>query len=500
MEFQPSEALRFPTPGSVAARRHTPNDAAIASSHIVQFYENDSFLCETVADFLADGIRAGQPVVIIATEPHRKDIALRLKAKGLDTEGSMRRESCLWLDARETLTTFMVGTTPDRDLFYARVGAALESSRRSTPHSGVRAYGEMVDLLWKDGNAKGAVQLEALWNELGRTQRFTLLCAYALGNFSEETHGSGFIDICRQHEHVIPTEEYTQADEDARLREISRLQQQAQMLKSEIARREELEQRLREALAREQAARAATEAAMRAKSEFLAVMSHELRTPLNAIGGYVQLVEMGVHGTLTDAQRDALERVQQSQRHLLTLINQVLDLARIERGQVEYECEPIAVQELVSASRAMVEPLLLPKDLSCHVVPHDAPLVVRADREKAQQILLNLLSNAIKFTPTGGRITIESGTDPTAPSHANIRVTDTGIGIPAADQESVFAPFFQLTAQGNARREGAGLGLAISRNLARGMGGDLTVTSAPGEGATFTLTLPLISSDATASD
>ena len=491
MEFEQSEALRFPTPASISAWRPLGH-AATASRHIVQFYENDDFLCATVADFLAEGIGAGQPIVVIATQPHRKAIALRLKAKGLDPEATGRHQSSLWLDARETLSTFMVGATPDRSLFYSSVGAAIESSRRSTPHSVVRAFGEMVDLLWKDGNVNGAAQLEALWNELGREQHFNLLCTYAMSNFSEEAHGAGFSDVCHQHEHVIPTEDYTQADEDARLREISRLQQQAQVLKSEIARREELEQRLREALVREQAARAATEVAMRAKSDFLAVMSHELRTPLNAIGGYVQLVEMGVHGTLTDAQRDALDRVQRSKHHLMTLINQVLNLARIEQGQVEYALEAIPVSELVSASCAMIEPLLLPKHLTCQVVPSDASIVVRAEREQVQQILLNLLSNAIKFTPAGGRIALDRGTDRTQ-SHAYIRVTDTGIGIAAADQESVFAPFVQLTPHGEGRHDGAGLGLAISRSLARGMGGDLTVTSAPGEGAAFTLTLPVYS-------
>ncbi len=495
MELQRSGALRFPTPAGIAARRHPPTHAAVASSHIVQFYENDQFLCATVADFLADGIGAGQPTVVIATEAHRVSITQMLHAKGF-FPGAPGRHSGVWLDARETLQTFMVGARPDRDRFYASVGAVVESSRRSTPHAVVRAYGEMVDLLWKDGNVDGAVQLEALWNELGRTQRFALLCAYAMGNFSEEAHGSGFSDICHQHEHVIPTEDYTQADDEARLREISRLQQQAQVLKSEIARRKDLEQQLREALAREQAARAATEDAMRAKGEFLAIMSHELRTPLNAIGGYVQLVEMGIHGTLTQAQREALERVQHSQRYLLALVNQVLDLARIEQGQVAYTLEPISVAQVVSASCAVVEPLLLPKQLTCHVVPADPSLVVHADREKVQQILLNLLSNAIKFTPPSGRITVEAGRDPTAHGRAFIRVKDTGTGIPAADQESVFAPFIQLSPKGETRYEGAGLGLAISRNLARGMNGDLTVTSTPHEGATFTLTLPLTASDA----
>lgn len=233
--------------------------------------------------------------------------------------------------------------------------------------------------------------------------------------------------------------------------------------------------------------------ANRAKSEFLAVMSHELRTPLNAIGGHIQLIEMEVHGPVSDAQRDALSRVQRSQRHLLSLINDVLNLARIETGHVDYEIGEVPLEAAVAEVKAMVEPLLSAKRLQCELAgsPYapDPPIVVRADRDKLQQILFNLLSNAIKFTPPGGRITVEAGaTD--GELIATVKVTDSGDGIPAAKLESIFEPFVQLGARPASIAGGLGLGLSISRDLARGMGGDLSAATVPGNGATFILSLP----------
>jgi signal transduction histidine kinase len=195
---------------------------------------------------------------------------------------------------------------------------------------------------------------------------------------------------------------------------------------------------------------------------------------------------MGIHGPLTDAQREALGRVARAQRHLLRLINDVLNLSRIEAGHVEYRVEDVRLTELVDAVMPMVEPQLKAKGLRCaaHVPPE---LVARADREKLQQILLNLLSNAAKFTPAGGGVTIVGAADA---GRARLSVRDTGIGIPPDDLGRIFAPFVQVDTSHTRRAEGTGLGLAISRDLARGMDGDLTAESVVGEGTTFTLTLP----------
>ena len=242
-----------------------------------------------------------------------------------------------------------------------------------------------------------------------------------------------------------------------------------------VARTEELERQ-----------RAAADEANRAKSGFLAVMSHELRTPLNAIAGYVQLLEMGIHGPVTDAQREALDRIARSQNHLLRLINDVLNLARIESGRVEFTIEPVELSALMAEVTPMVEPQMGAKDLAFGVgVPPDTRVL--ADREKLQQILINLLGNALKFTPPGGRVWVDAAREANT---VLLRVCDSGIGIPPGKQASVFEPFVQVDAGRTGRSEGSGLGLAISRDLARGMGSELTLESEVGKGSTFTVTLP----------
>ena len=244
-------------------------------------------------------------------------------------------------------------------------------------------------------------------------------------------------------------------------------------------------------IAAERAARAAAEGANRAKSEFLATMSHELRTPLNAIGGYAQLLEIGIHGPVTPEQGRVLERIQRSQRHLLGLINEVLNYARLESGAVSYDLRPVALADAVSAAAALVEPQRAAKGLALELRPErdgDAPRFVHADAEKLQQVLLNLLANAVKFTERGS-VRVDADDEPDERGRTVLRVRDTGIGIPPDKLEAVFEPFVQIGRSLSSPAEGTGLGLAISRDLARGMGGDLSAESSPGEGSTFTLRL-----------
>jgi PAS domain S-box-containing protein len=234
-------------------------------------------------------------------------------------------------------------------------------------------------------------------------------------------------------------------------------------------------------------AKTKAEAANRAKSSFLAMMSHELRTPLNAIAGYAQLLQMGIHGPVTAEQRHAIDRIQASQQHLLTLIDDVLIQAKLEIGSISYERTRVGVHGAVAGAEALLAPQAEARQIAIRSDACAQDVAVLADEERVRQILLNLLANAIKFTEPGGRVEISC-----APTESNvaIRVRDSGIGIAADMLNTIFEPFVQVRSDHARSAEGTGLGLAISRALARGMDGDVTVESEPGVGSTFTLTLP----------
>ena len=246
---------------------------------------------------------------------------------------------------------------------------------------------------------------------------------------------------------------------------------------------------LREMVAARSAAEAAAEearAANRAKADFLAVMSHELRTPLNAIGGYTELLEMGLRGPVTEEQLTDLARIKRSQRHLLSLINDLLNYAKLEAGRVQYVIETLSVADILASLEPLIAPQIAAKQLTFDTSQQDDALAIRADREKVQQILLNVLSNAVKFTPPGGRISVAIQRVDRA---VRLAISDTGIGIPEDKLDVIFEPFVQLSRGLTQHNEGTGLGLAISRDLARAMDGDLRAESAVGRGSTFTLEL-----------
>jgi signal transduction histidine kinase len=263
----------------------------------------------------------------------------------------------------------------------------------------------------------------------------------------------------------------------------------------DVTERRRAEAALREASRAAAAARDAAEAANAAKGQFLSTMSHELRTPLNAIGGYTDLLTLGLRGPLTDAQRQDLERVRLANQHLMSLVTDILNFARVDAGQIEFRPADVELASVVGELESLIGPQLTAKRIAfdhdaCASDTPDRPHVVRADPEKLRQILLNLLSNAVKFTDAGGRVAIACEIDPGA-DVGRVRVRDTGRGIPPDQLERIFEPFVQVDRHRTlSSQQGVGLGLAISRELARGMGGDLTVESTPGQGSTFTLTLP----------
>lgn len=249
-----------------------------------------------------------------------------------------------------------------------------------------------------------------------------------------------------------------------------------------------------------EAARDAAIYADASKTAFLAAMSHELRTPLNAIAGYVQLLEMGIRGPITTEQGADLKRIKASQAHLLRLISDVLDYARLGAGQSELNITDFDLDGLLLTAEIMVMPQIRAKELNYSYERLATDIVVRADAHRVQQIVINVLTNAIKFTEPRGaiRMTAEMATGVTgerSPGTARVSIQDTGHGIPADQLASIWHPFVQLGRELNQPAEGVGLGLAISRDLARKLSGELTVESEVGKGSTFTLTLPLANRD-----
>ena len=489
----------------------------VGLNHVVQFYESESFLCDAVGDFLHAGAEARQPLVVFAT-PHRwSGFSTRLRARGSNVDACREQGLLTVLDARDTLSAFMVDDMPDERRFMDHVGGLIEQRTRLSSSGTVRAYGEMVDLLWQDGNPDAAIRLEALWNDLASVHDLSLLCAYAMSNFHGERDQRRFLEICSQHARVSPADPYGGAIDDAsRGREVSSLQQRARALEIEVEYRKRLEAALRKALAEraqfeeallsreqdlrnllgereqllssERAAREQAEQASRLKDEFLAIISHELRTPLHAIFGWAHI---GSEPRADDAIRQrAFEVIQRNARLQLRVVDDLLDISRIISGKMKISTDVVDLAGVVTAAADSVRPLALAKPLQFDVVLAVDRIDVRGDAGRLQQVIWNLLSNAIKFTPKGGRVQVVLGR---VESHVEIGIQDSGIGISSEFLPHVFEPFQQEKEGSKRRHGGLGLGLSIVKHIVELHGGEILAASeGEGKGTTFTVKLPLL--------
>jgi signal transduction histidine kinase len=237
----------------------------------------------------------------------------------------------------------------------------------------------------------------------------------------------------------------------------------------------------------ERTARDEAEGATRAKSNLLAKVSHETRQPVHATVGWVETIQLELHGPVTEAQHDALRRIKQNQSRLLGVLNDLLDMSRIEAGKLDLHLTRVVVASVVDAVESAVAPQMRDKGIVYDFCRPEASVAVRADLAQLVGILTNLVSNAAKFTPAEGRVTVSCHT---SEHSVSISVEDSGIGIASDMHERVFEPFFQVEAGFTRTTMGTGLGLAISREAARAMGGDITLHSAKGSGSTFTVQLP----------
>lgn len=470
--------------GEVVALR-TDNDGG-QTGHFVQFYDADTYLLDSLAEFVGTALCAGEAVVIIATEPHQRALARRLERAELRVTEAQAEGRYVPLDAAATLAQFMVDGMPDRERFRRVVGgtiaAAAVGGRR------VRAFGEMVALLAVAGNCAAALGLEELWNALQRQRPLTLFCAYPMGRLGGEAMAELLTGVCAVHTQVIPAESYTALpDVDARQRAIALLQQKALSLEAEIAVRRLTEERLQQALAAERAAREAAEAALRQRDEFVSVAAHELRTPITALSGQAQLLQrrLARDGGL-DPERvaQALAMVTGQAVKLSRLVGQLLDVTRLHAGGLRLERQPTDLAALVQQAAAAAR-LLSQRHTIAVVCP--AALAAKIDPDRLEQVLTNLLDNAMKYSPAGGTIELTLGAAP--PDAVELAVRDHGLGIAPEKRGQIFECFYQ--AHDGGHRGGLGLGLFISRQIVELHGGEIHAEFPPDGGTRFVVRLPL---------
>jgi signal transduction histidine kinase len=461
--------------------------APTSPNHIVQFYEDDAFLCDSVAHFLAVGLAAGEPVCVVATPEHRAEFAARLARRGLAVGEAVARGQLVWLDAHETLAKFMVGGMPDWTLFEAFFGAILETSRRRDPLACVRTYGEMVDVLWRSDEKQAALRLESMWNELASRHALSLLCAYVMGNFYRSADADSFREVCRAHSHVIPAERSKArttrvTTPDAEHRALGELLQHARSLENEIEHRKELERALREALLREKEAREEAERSVRYNEMFAGMLGHDLRNPLSAITtGANYIARLNVSHKSTKAG----SRILSSAERMARMIDQLLDFTRIRvGGGLALTPARFDLEELCCKVKDELEAANPERSI---VVDVEGNVTGDWDHDRLQQVLSNLMGNALHHGHNDHPVRVRcDGRDPT---HVDVSVHNGGV-VPPEVLPVLFEPF-----RGNARYQrtrGLGLGLFITQQIVQAHGGTLGVSSDAATGTTFRLDLPRV--------
>ena len=448
--------------------------------HIVQFYEDDAFLCDSVAHFIAVGLEAGEPVCVIATGEHRAAFASRLAGRGHDVDDARARGQLVWLDARETLARFVVDGMPDWTLFNGVFGPIVDEHERRDPNACIRAYGEMVDLLWREGNKQAALRLEGLWNELASRHAISLLCAYVMGNFTRSGDAAAFREVCAAHSHVLPAEGHGRlVSSDAQRREIGELQQRARSLENELEYRKELESALREALMREKEAREEAERSVRYNEMFAGMLGHDLRNPLSAITTGANYI-----ARLNSSQKSAraATRILSSAERMARMIDQLLDFTRIRvGGGLALLLTRLDLEELCCKIKDELEAANPERSI---VIEVEGNVVGQWDHDRLLQVFSNLVSNALHHG-SGSSVTIRC--DGGDASGVEVSIHNGG-AVPPEVLPVLFEPF-----RGNTRYQrtrGLGLGLFITQQIVAAHGGTIDVVSDDTRGTTFHLMLP----------
>ncbi|MEO5971451.1 MAG: ATP-binding protein [Bdellovibrionia bacterium] len=452
--------------------------------HLVQFYDDESFLVNVLSLFTRKGLQAGDGVIVIATKPRLEVIESSLNSLEPDLKSrAQSRGQLVLLDAEHALSEILLKGTVDPLKFKNSIGDLFQKMKPNYPK--VRAYGEMAGLLWSRHQLSATLALENLWNELARVHTFRLLCVYTLSSFKYEAHGQAFDQICSEHTHVVPAEEFiTLTDEESKRRMVAKLQQRSKELESE----RRMEEERIELIRREKEARAEAERANRSKDEFLAIVSHELRTPLQPILSWVELIQTGNLKPL-EVKR-GLQIIEKSAKIQTQMINDLLDISRVIAGKMKLEIRPLDLGQVVKAALESIKEEAEQAGIKI-IFKIEECIFANGDPGRLQQVLWNLLSNAIKFTPRNGQINISlevSG------SNAKIVVKDSGRGIPGDFLPHLFERFRQEDSTMSRHKGGLGLGLAIVNSLVEQHDGTIRAESeGTGKGSTFTIFLPLLS-------
>lgn len=473
--------------------------APMRGGHAVQFYDREPFLCATVGEFVSAGLRAGEQVVVICTAAHQVEFARRIAPELLSA--ATDAGDIAWLDAETTLASFMQNGMPDAALFEAMLARALGQlapAAAGSSRPAVRAYGEMVDVLWKRRNGAAAMRLEELWSSAARSQGFSLLCAYAMEHFASAADTHRFVDVCRAHHHVLPSESFAGiVGHDARLREISALQQRARALEHELEHRKELERSLREVLAqrerverelrdsveRERAARAEAEASAAFKQIFIGMLGHDLRNPLSTILTSTRI--MARRRELPPESHKRIERVIASAERMQRMIEQIRDVtrARLPSGIPIRKGDAL---DLIPRVLKIVEEVRTTHPGRRIDFQPEFPCKLRVDGDRFEQVVSNLVANAVVHGDPTRTITVTLGTDDGV---TRLSVHNYGPAIEPAFLPLLFDPF-ERGGCPLGHSDGLGLGLYISKCIIEAHGGTITVESSPERGTRFEVSLP----------
>ena len=452
--------------------------APMGEGHLVQYYEKEGFLYDRVTDFMSDGLRGSDAAVLIATRAHREGVESRLARRGVDLSDLSASGRYHALDAQETLSRFMVDGMPDPLRFANAIGPVIRTARSGDRR--VLAFGEMVALLWAEGNREAAIRLEELWNDLARREAFALLCAYPISHFDDAGYAKPFADINAAHTWVTPAESYSIAEADERNRVIATLQQKAAALEAESKQRAVLETALRTKI--DELAEVD-----RRKDEFLAMLGHELRNPLAPVTTALQI--MRIHENEPSRVARSREIVERQIEHMTRLIDDLLDVSRITRGKIELREQPLLLSSVIERAVESARPLI---DERGHRIALDLPtepVTFLADPARLAQVFANLLNNAAKYTDVGGRIWLWARVDG---KNLVVSVKDDGPGLTKELQKHAFELFMQGPQMRARARGGLGIGLTLVRRLVELHGGTVEALSeGPGRGTEFVVRLPL---------